>query len=352
MFFCFGMISPSLFNLSVERFFLEGERAAMGFINFLKRGNKSSGLSALGNIAVAVIKGIAALISGSGAMFATMIHSLADALNQIMVFFGSALARKKPTKRFPRGFGRVVNLFVLLAVIIISIMAYETIISGWQIIQNPEASSNLWLNVIVLVIAIGIDGGVLLKVMKEVVREARAEKSGNFIIQSFKNLHLAQPPTKLVYYEDLVSTFGGLVALLAILLSHITGNFIYDGIGSVIIGVILIGIAIKIGYENTVGLIGIAAPQKIEAGVAAILLDHPKVVDIQQMRVLQEGGNYHVEAYIELEKGMKLSEADDVKFRLGDKLRQQSHIDDVTLGIIETDDVKNWEGVEEESDYK
>ena len=75
-------------------------------IKLLKRGNRSSGLSALGNVAIAIIKGIAALISGSGAMFATMIHSIADSLNQGMVFFGSALAEKKPTKRFPTGYGR------------------------------------------------------------------------------------------------------------------------------------------------------------------------------------------------------------------------------------------------------
>ena len=121
-------------------------------IKLLKRGNRSSGLSALGNVAIAIIKGIAALISGSGAMFATMIHSIADSLNQGMVFFGSALAEKKPTKRFPTGYGRVVNLFVLLAVIVVSIMAYETILNGWHIIQDPEPSSNLWLMVIVMVI--------------------------------------------------------------------------------------------------------------------------------------------------------------------------------------------------------
>lgn len=251
-------------------------------IKLLKRGNRSSGLSALGNVAIAIIKGIAALISGSGAMFATMIHSIADSLNQGMVFFGSALAEKKPTKRFPTGYGRVVNLFVLLAVIVVSIMAYETILNGWHIIQDPEPSSNLWLMVIVMVISIAIDGGVLLKVMKEVVQEARAEKDGNFIIESYKNIEYAQPPTRLVFYEDNVATLGGAVALIAIAISHITGNYIYDGIGTMIIGILLIGIAIKIGYDNTIGLIGVAAPKKIETSVAQIILNDPKVVDIQR----------------------------------------------------------------------
>ena len=316
----------------------------------LKKGNKSSGLSALGNVAIATIKGIAALISGSGAMFATMVHSMADALNQGMVYFGSALAEKKPTKRFPTGYGRVVNLFVLLAVIVVSIMAYETILSGWHIIQDPQPSSNLWLMVIVMVISIAIDGGVLLKVMKEVVHEARADKDGNFIVQSFKNIKYAQPPTRLVFYEDNVATLGGLVAIIAIIVSHATGNYVYDGIGTMMIGILLIGIAIKIGYDNTIGLIGVAAPKKIQTGIANIILDDPQVVDIQKMRILQEGGDYHVEAYLELEEGMTLADADDVKYRVADKILNESYIDDVTLGILETDQVTNWKGFDKPDD--
>ncbi|MBR7554687.1 cation diffusion facilitator family transporter [Allobacillus sp. GCM10007491] len=324
----------------------------MRMIELLKRGNRSSGLSALGNVAIAIIKGIAALISGSGAMFATMIHSIADSLNQGMVFFGSALAEKKPTKRFPTGYGRVVNLFVLLAVIVVSIMAYETILNGWHIIQDPQPSSNLWLMIIVMIISIAIDGGVLLKVMKEVVHEARAEKDGNFIVESFKNIKYAQPPTRLVFYEDNVATLGGAVALIAIAVSHMTGNYVYDGIGTMIIGILLIGIAIKIGYDNTIGLIGVAAPKKIETSVAQIILNDPKVVDIQKMRILQEGGDYHVEAYLELEKGMTLADADDVKFRVAEQILDQSYIDDVFLGIIESDDKQTWTDITLEKDDK
>ncbi|MFC0013654.1 MULTISPECIES: cation diffusion facilitator family transporter [Allobacillus] len=324
----------------------------MRMIELLKRGNRSSGLSALGNVAIAIIKGIAALISGSGAMFATMIHSIADSLNQGMVFFGSALAEKKPTKRFPTGYGRVVNLFVLLAVIVVSIMAYETILNGWHIIQDPQPSSNLWLMIIVMIISIAIDGGVLLKVMKEVVHEARAEKDGNFIVESFKNIKYAQPPTRLVFYEDNVATLGGAVALIAIAVSHVTGNYVYDGIGTMIIGILLIGIAIKIGYDNTIGLIGVAAPKKIETSVAQIILNDPQVVDIQKMRILQEGGDYHVEAYLELEKGMTLADADDVKFRVAEQILDQSYIDDVFLGIIESDDKQTWTDITLDKDNK
>ncbi|TFB24300.1 cation diffusion facilitator family transporter [Filobacillus milosensis] len=312
-------------------------------LELLKKGNKSSGISALGNIAIATIKGIAAAISGSGTMFATTIHSIADAINQGMVYFGSALAEKEPTKRFPTGFGRVVNLFVLLAVIVVSIMAYETLHKGWEIIQHPKESSNFWLNVIVLSASVLIDGSVLFKVMKEVVQESEEDTSEKgFFKTVIENIKYAAPPTRLVFYEDIVATLGGFVAIIAVIVAHFTGNYIVDGIGTIIIGLLLIGIAIKIGYENTVGLIGVAAPKKVEHRVAEIILGHSKVVDIRNLRVIQEGRQYHVEGYIELEKGMALADADDIKFEVVELLMQDKDVDDATLGVIESDDVQSF----------
>ncbi|MFZ4453922.1 cation diffusion facilitator family transporter [Salibacterium aidingense] len=315
----------------------------MSFIKLLKRGNQSSGYAALGNTVLAAIKGIGAAISGSGSMFATTIHSIADATNQGFVYFGSILAKKEPTKRFPAGFGRVINLFVLVAVIVVSIMAYETIRKGWEIIQNPEESSNLWLNIIILLAAVMIDGFVLMKAMKEIVKESDSNASGlKVAAAAFKNVRYAAPPTRLVFYEDIVATFGALVAFIFVILSHATGLYYLDGIGSIMIGLLLIGIALKIGYDNTIGLIGVAAPKKVEHRVANIILHDDDVIDINKMRVLQEGRQYHVESYIELKKGLSLAEADDIKFRVRDKLLKDDDIGDVTLGIIEADEKQNW----------
>ncbi|MGP4073190.1 cation diffusion facilitator family transporter [Piscibacillus sp. B03] len=309
----------------------------------LKKGNKSSGVSALGNVGLATIKWIAAVISGSGAMLATAIHSTADALNQGMVYFGSALAEKEPTKRFPTGFNRVVNLFVLLAVIVVSIMAYETIHKGWEIIQHPQESKNFWLNVGILITSIAIDGAVLFKVMKEVVAESEVDTSKDGFMKSvFKNIKYSAPPTRLVFYEDIVATFGALVALIAVVIAHYTGNYLVDGIGTILIGVLLIGIAIKIGYENTIGLVGVAAPKRVKNRVAEIILKHSKVVDIHKLRVLQEGRQYHVESYIELEKGLSLADADDIKFEVVEMLLEDKDIDDATLGVIESNDQQDF----------
>lgn len=315
----------------------------MSFWQLLKKGNKSSGAAALGNTFLATIKGIAAAISGSGAMFATTIHSVADAINQGFVFIGSALAEKEPTPRFPSGFGRVVNLFVLIAVIVISIIAYETIHKGWELIQYPAESTSIWLSVGILSIAIFIDGYVLIKATKEINRETcKNSKGATRFFSAFKNVRLASPPTRLVFYEDIIATFGAMIALVAVLLSYFTGFYYLDGVGTILIGVLLIGIALKIGYENTVGLIGVAAPKEVEKRIADIILLLPDVVGIRNLRILQEGRRYHVESYIELKQGLSLAEADDIKFQVRDAILNDPDIGDVTLGIIETDHIQQW----------
>lgn len=312
-------------------------------LTWLKKGNRSAATAAAGNFIIALSKGIAAFVSGSGSMLATTVHSVADTLNQLFVFFGSILAEKEPTRRFPAGFGRTVNLFVLIAVMIIGIMAYETIKEGWNLIQNPHPSEHILINASVLVIAILIDGYVLWKAMKEIVREAREEASGLGIIKSsITHVGLASPPTRLVFYEDIIATLSSLLALIAVLVSSWTGIYMLDGLGAIIIGILLTGIAIKIGYENTVGLIGVAAPKMIQERVAHIILDDPDVVDIHRMRILQEGRQYHVESYIELRKGLSLAAADDIKFRVMEKVLNDPDIDDVTMGILESDGKRDW----------
>ncbi|TYP79550.1 cation diffusion facilitator family transporter [Paenibacillus methanolicus] len=313
-----------------------------GFWQMVKKGNTSSAVAALGNAGLAVLKGIAAGISGSGAMFASAMHSVADAVNQAFVFTGSVLAERAPTKRFPTGFGRVINIFCMIAVIVVTVMAYETVLEGVHLLQHPADASNFWLNFGVLIVAIAVDGFVLIKAMKEIVKETRADMVGGFAMAAIRNVGRAAPPTRLVFYEDVVATSGALLALIAVVIAEFTTFRLFDGIATVVIGILMVGVAFKVGYDNMVGLIGVAAPLDIEMRVASVILDDPDVTDINKMRILQEGRFYHVEGYIELRPGLTLAVADDIKFRVRDKLLATPDIADVTLGIIEDNGVRDW----------
>ena len=150
--------------------------------NILKKGNKSSLIAAVVNTIIAIIKGIAYFFTGNVAMFAETMHSLGDAANQFFVFIGSALSKKAPTDRYPNGFGRLVNLVLLGAVIIVGIMSYETIKEGYHHILHPTESTGLAINLSVLAVAVLLETFVLYKAMKEVLHEAHVEAKGLAIV--------------------------------------------------------------------------------------------------------------------------------------------------------------------------
>lgn len=312
--------------------------------SLVKKGNKSSAIAMTGNGIIAVTKFIAGAISGSGAMFASAMHSLADSVNQGFVFIGSILAEKKPTSRFPTGFGRVINIFCMIAVIVVTIMAYETIREGWHLLQHPsDSSGGFWISVFVLILNLIIDGAILLKAMKEINIEARGTAKGFEIIPAaFKNVGRAAPPTRLVFYEDIVACIGASLALIAVVITAFTNFSLLDGLITIFIGVLMFAVAFRVGYDNMVGLIGVAAPRDIEERVAKIILSDKDVTDIYKIRIIQEGRYYHVEGIIELRKGLSLAVADDIKFRVRDKIISDPDISDVGLGIIEDNGVQNW----------
>ncbi len=314
----------------------------------IKKGNTSSFYAALGNLFLVILKGIAAFSSGSGAMFAEAMHTGADTVNQVFVFIGSILAERKPTPRFPTGFGRLINVFCMGAVIIVTIMAYETVLEGIHLIQHPTSVQSLWFTIFSLGSSMAIDGYVLLKAMREIVRETRAEGKGfSLILAALKNVRRASPATRLVFYEDLVATFGAILAIGAILISHFTPIKALDGFAAIIIGFLMLGAAYRVGYDNMVGLIGVSAPREVEDKVAQIILSDPDVTDINKIRILQEGRFYHVESYIELRQGLTLAKAGEIKARVRDQLLAYEDVTDVTLGIIEDNGVKDWRPTEQ-----
>jgi divalent metal cation (Fe/Co/Zn/Cd) transporter len=172
------------------------------FFVLLKDGNKPSLLAAIVNTIIAVLKGFAFFFTGNVAMFAEMMHSIGDAANQFFVFIGSALSKKAPTPRFPNGFGRVVNLVCLGAVLIVAILSYETVIEGWHHIQHPAKSGGLLITLGVLAIAIILETFVLYKASKEVLHEAGVAKAKGLapLALAFTHLNRAKPATKISLY--------------------------------------------------------------------------------------------------------------------------------------------------------
>lgn len=315
------------------------------FLGLLKGGNKSAFWAAIVNTAVAVIKTIAYLITGNVAMFAEMMHSFGDAANQLFVFIGSALSKKAPTEKFPGGFGRLVNLVLLGAVLIVGVLAYETIIEGIHHISDTVHTEDwFWLNIGVLGASALLEAFVLNKAMKEITEHLPKEQTSGlkYIPLSYKNVKGAKPATKLVFLEDNVAVGGAVLALGAIVISTYTPFHSATGYASIIIGIMLILVVGRVFLDNAAGALGVA-DVKMQARIGAKVLQHPQVADIQDLDVIKEGDHFHVELKLEVDPGMTIAEADDLRDYIEKRIMDGVQgVTDVIIEFDEDDQIPTW----------
>jgi cation diffusion facilitator family transporter len=203
------------------------------------------------NLAIAVSKLIAAAVTGSGSMMAESVHSLADSGNQLLLLLGIKHAKHPPSPDYPLGFGKAVYFWsFIVALMLFSMGGVFSIYEGFHKLHRPEPLSYPY-------VAIGV---VLFSIIAESVsmwgclREVNKERRGRTLKQWFKETR--QSDLLVVFGEDLAALIGLCFALIAIILTIITGNPIYDAMGSIAIGALLVVIAFLIGIEVQALLIG------------------------------------------------------------------------------------------------
>ncbi|SMQ84093.1 cation diffusion facilitator family transporter [Bacillus sp. OV166] len=311
-------------------------------LHLLKRGNKSAMLAAIINTIISIIKGVAFMFTGNVAMFAETMHSLGDAANQFFVFIGSALSKKAPTEKYPNGFGRLVNLVLLGAVLIVGIMAFETIKEGYHHVVHPTESGGFIINLVVLAVATLLETFVLFKAMKEILHEIEIEAIGfQIFTKSFANMGRAKPATKLVFMEDLVATLGGLLAIIAVVISHFTSFHQIEGLASMLIGGMMLFVVGRVFLDNAAGVLG-QADEEMENKIGTLVMEDPDVKDVQGITVIKEGEDLHVELEIEVDPKLTVAAADNIKDRLHEKIMAEKGVVDVTIEIDEEDGVMSW----------
>lgn len=309
----------------------------------LKNGNRPALLAGVVNAIIGVLKAIAFFMTGNVAMFAEMLHSFGDAANQFFVYIGSALSKRSPTPRFPNGFGRLVNLVCLGAVIIIAIMAYEAVKEGWHHVLNPVESEGFWINFSVLAIGLLLEFFVFYKAGKEVLVEANRQ-SNNFlapITSSFLHLNRAKPATKLVFLEDLIATSGGLLALIAIMLAHFFEVSSAEGIASILIGLMMFYVVGRVFLENARGAIG-ETDEEMMNHIANLVKKDPDIKDLQRVEVIKEGEFLHVEMIAEVDPTHTVASVDAIRDRLTNMILQQKGVQDVMIAFDQDDGVIDW----------
>lgn len=207
------------------------------------------------NMGIAVTKFVAYLLTGSSSMLAESIHSVADSSNQGLLLLGGKRAQRRATREHPFGYGRERYIYAfIVSIVLFSVGGLFALYEGWHKISHPEAITEWkWVPIAVLLVAIALEGMALRTAVKE--SNAVRGKAGwvDFIRRS------KSPELPVILLEDTGALVGLVFALVGVGLTLLTGNGIWDGLGTAAIGVLLVAIAIVLAVEMKSLLIGESA---------------------------------------------------------------------------------------------
>lgn len=236
------------------------------------------------NSAIALAKGVAAFVTGSGAMLAEAIHSVADAGNQLLLILGLRQTKKRPTHDHPLGFGKSIYFWsFLVAVILFSLGGMFSLYEGVHKLLHPVPLSHPWIAIAVLLFAIAAESVSLWGCMREVNKE----RHGRNILQWFR--HSRSSALIVVFGEDVAALSGLVFALLAVTATWLTGDPLWDAIGTISIGALLIVVAVFVAIEVKELLIGQSVDPRLLDEMKEFLRDRPEVEEVYSLLTMQFG---------------------------------------------------------------
>lgn len=244
-------------------------------------------LFALGaNFGIAVAKSIAAAFTGSGAMLAEALHSFADCGNQVLLLFGMKQSQKPSSDSHPMGYGRVVYFWSLMvAVLLFSVGGMFSVYHGIHSLQHPEPLKYLVPSILVLAAAVVMEGLALRGALK-VVREERGSLS---LWEWFKTTR--QSELLVVVGEDVAALSGLVIAMFALTMTAITGNPIWDALGTIAVGVLLIVVAFLVLLEVKSFITGESVSPRLQLEIRAFVEAQPEVDRVVNI-ITQQYGEY------------------------------------------------------------
>jgi len=245
---------------------------------------KSILFALLANFGIAVTKSVAAVLTGSGSLLAEAIHSYADCANQGLLFFGLKAMKKKPDADHPLGYGKEIYFWsFIVALILFSMGGLFSIYEGMHKLHAHEGLRSPMIAIVVLIVSIILEGASLYGCIKQ-INKLRHNVSLWTWAKNSRRSELV-----VILGEDTAALLGLVFALIAVILATVTGNPIFDAIGSIGIGVLLIIISFFLAIKVKSLLIGQSADNKTRKEILEYLESRPEVDRILNMITLQLG---------------------------------------------------------------
>lgn len=248
------------------------------------------------NFAIFVSKLVAALVTGSGAMLAEAVHSLADCGNQGLLLLGMRQTRRPASDEFPLGWGRAMYFWsFLVAILLFSVGGMFSVYEGVHKLGHPEPLKWPWLALGVLVFGIVAEGISMRGCMQE-VNKARGNQPLWTWFRETRSSELL-----VIFGEDLAALIGLCLAALAVGATMLTGNLMFDALGTLAIGVLLLVVAVALAVEVKALLIGQGVEPRRRAELLTFLKSRPEVAEVLNLITLQMGPDVMVAVKAKME---------------------------------------------------
>ena len=247
------------------------------------------------NFAIFLAKGAAALITGSSAMFSESVHSLADCGNQVLLLLGMKRAQRPANPDYPLGYGKEIYFWsFLVAVMLFTVGGVFSFNEGMRKLQSDEPLIYPWLAIGVLAFGI-LAESVSMRACLVEVNKARGDQS---LWRWFRESRQAE--LVVIFGEDLAALMGLLFALLAVAATMVTGNPVYDAIGSLGIGALLIVVACFVAVQVKAMLIGQSVEPVQREAIRQFITARPEVKQVFSLITLQLGSDIMVAVQAEM----------------------------------------------------
>ena len=238
------------------------------------------------NLLVAVAKAVAAALTGSAAMLAEATHSIADTGNEVLLYVGVRHGMRPADDHHPLGYGQARYYWALLAAVGIFVVGgLFAIYDGVQSLRHPEPVSNVPVGVAVLLVSAGLEG----LSWRTAHRQLRAEAAARHLDLGEYVAVSSDPTPTTVFLEDSAALVGLALALTALLVHLVTGSAVWDGAASLLIGLLLIGVAFVLMRRNGALLIDEAAPTEVRERLRHTVAQEPWVAEVAELTAVYLG---------------------------------------------------------------
>jgi cation diffusion facilitator family transporter len=300
---------------------MAGSGAGVGYI-----------LRALGaNFLIACAKGVGAFLTGSASMLAETLHSLSDCINQLLLLLGLRKARKPPSAKYPLGRGRELYFWSFMVAMLLFLGGgVYSIYEGIHKIRHPSELESPYIAIGILGFALAVEGWAMAGAYKA-VKDRKGDRSLIQYLKETKDSDLV-----VIFGEDGAAVLGLALALIAVVIAWVTGDPVFDAVGTLCIGTVLIGVAVFLATEVKSLLLGEAADPALLDDINKVAADDRRIEKVLRAITVQQGPG-------EIMVALKLKYVDNMTTKqLVDAINEfeqtlQTRVPDIKWSFVEPD---------------